>query len=243
MSILAHELREPLASILFAVEFTKETRHDESASRKMCEIIERQVRYLARIIEDVLDVSRGEQGKIVLYREFFDVRSIISTCVETTGPLIAKRRHHLSVFLPREPVYLMADPLRLQQVVNNLLTNAARYTEPGGSIHLTVEVAGEKLIIEVRDDGIGISPSILPQVFELFRQGGEERRRDGGLGIGLALVQLLVELHGGSVTAHSEGEGTGSSFVVSLPGAIKICRDNPDLTTEMTRPNQQRERT
>jgi signal transduction histidine kinase len=238
MSILAHELREPLASILFAVEYTKETRHDQSASRKMCEIVERQAHYLARIIEDVLDISRGEQGKIVLYREFFDVRSIISTCVETAGPLIAKRRHRLSVSLPQEPVYLMADPLRLQQVVNNLLTNAARYTEPGGSIHLTVDVAGERLTIEVRDDGIGISPSVLPHVFELFHQGGEERRRDGGLGIGLALVQLLVELHGGSVTAHSEGAGTGSSFVVSLPGVIKLSRDNPDLTTEMIRPIQ-----
>ena len=189
MSLLAHELREPLASILFAVEFTKELPHEQGASRNMREIVELQAHYLSQIIEDVLDVSRGERGKLILYREFFDVRSIISTCVETTGPRIAKRRHQLSVSLPREPVYLMADPLRLQQVVNNLLTNAARYTEPGGRIHLSVDVAGERLVIEVRDNGIGISPSVLPHVFELYHQGGGERRGDGGLGIGLALVK------------------------------------------------------
>jgi signal transduction histidine kinase len=205
----------------------------------MCEIVERQARYLSQIIEDVLDASRGERGKLILYREFFDVRSIISTCVETTGPRIAKRRHQLSVSLPRDPVYLMADPLRLQQVVNNLLTNAARYTEPGGRIHLSVDVAGERLVIEVRDNGIGISPSVLPHVFELYHQGGGQRRGDGGLGIGLSLVKLLVDMHGGSVTAHSEGAGTGSSFVVSLPGSTKICRDNPDIPTDTFLPIQQ----
>jgi signal transduction histidine kinase len=231
MAILAHELREPLASILFAVECTNETGHDEFASRRMCDVVQRQVRYLARIIDDVLDVSQLIHGRLSLQKELIDVRAVIETAIETNTPLLAKRRHCLTVSLPLEPLLLVADPVRVQQIVNNLLTNAGKYTEPGGRISVAVEVVGGAARIEVRDTGIGISPEALPRVFDLFHQGGG-RRHGGftGLGIGLALVKSLVEMHGGTVTAHSDGAGTGSSFVVSLPGVTTVSRRNLDLT-------------
>jgi signal transduction histidine kinase len=186
LAILAHELREPLASILFAVECTNETQHDEFASREMCELIERQVRHLSRMIDDVLDVSQVNHGKLSLHKELIDVGTVIETASETNGPLLAKRRHRLTISLPRERIFLMADPLRVQQVVNNLLTNAAKYTEPGGRISVAVESRGDNVRIEVRDSGIGIAPDLLPRVFDLFHQGGG-RRQGGFSGLGIRL--------------------------------------------------------
>jgi signal transduction histidine kinase len=230
MAILAHELREPLASILFAVECTNETGHDEFASRRMCEVVQRQVRYLARIIDDMLDASQLTQGRLSLHKELIVLRTVIETAIETNTPLLAKCGHCLTVSLPVEPILLAADPLRVQQIVNNLLTNAGKYTEPGGSISVAVEAVGGVARIEVRDTGIGISSEALPRVFDLFHQ-GSDRPQGGfsGLGIGLALVKSLVEMHGGTITVHSDGVGTGSSFVVRLPGVTTVSRQNPDL--------------
>jgi signal transduction histidine kinase len=234
-ALLAHELREPLAAIQFAVECTNEVAHDASANREMCGLIARQVQYLAGIIEDVLDLSRGGKGGFALRKEMIDIRFVIAACTETTARLFVNRRHLLSISLPDEPVYMHADPLRLQQVINNLLTNAARYTQPGGDIHLEVTSAGDSVVLEFRDNGIGIAPDLLSRVFDLYHQCGEERSRSfGGLGIGLALVKLIVELHGGSVTAHSDGEGCGSLFIIRLPGIARLSTENPDLIRHAT---------
>jgi signal transduction histidine kinase len=230
MALLAHELREPLAAIQFAVECANEVAHDASANREMCGLIARQVQYLAGIIEDVLDLSRGDKGGFVLRKEMVDIEFVIAACIETTARLFVQRRHHLSISLPRDPVYLHADPLRLQQVINNLLTNATRYTRPGGEIHLDVRSKGDSVVLEFRDNGIGIAPHLLSRIFDLYHQCGEERSGSfGGLGVGLALVKLIVELHGGSVSAYSDGEGSGSTFTVRLPGVARLSMENPDL--------------
>jgi len=230
LAILAHEIREPLASILFAVDCTNQAGHDELANRRMCEIIERQARYLAGIIEDVLDASQAKHGKLSLHKELIDVGSVVAAAIETNFPRLTKRKHRLTLSLPQEPILLIADRQRVQQIINNLLTNACKYTQAGGTICVAAKTDREFVSIEVRDTGIGISPEALPRVFDIYRQGAE--RREGGfsgLGIGLALVKSLVELHGGSVTAHSGGPGTGSSFVVRFPGAITVCGTNPNL--------------
>jgi signal transduction histidine kinase len=196
----------------------------------MCGLIARQVQYLAGIIEDVLDLNRCGKGGFALRKEMIDIRFVIAACIETTARLFVNRRHLLSISLSEEPVYMHADPLRLQQVINNLLTNAARYTQPGGDIHLDVTSAGDSVVLEFRDNGIGIAPHLLSRVFDLYHQCSDERSRSfGGLGIGLALVKLIVELHGGSVTAHSDGEGSGSTFTVRLPGVARLSVENPDL--------------
>ena len=224
--VFAHELREPLASILFALQLMNEGDRDASATREMCAIVERQSRYLARLIDDVLEVSRGCHGKLCLQADWFDLGMILTSAVETVAPLLKNRGHRLALFLPPEQVYVMADSLRVQQVVVNLLNNAVKYTEPGGSIRLTVAAAADHLIIEVQDNGAGISREFLPRVFDLFRQGAEPANGAfPGLGIGLALVKSLVELHGGTVSAHSDGEGRGSTFAVRLPSATRaICQ-------------------
>ncbi len=228
LAILAHEIREPLAAILFSVEYASEVGYDEFVCRRVCDTIERQVRYMARIIDDVLEVSQAKHGKLCLRKSLMDMGSVIEAALDTNGPLLARRKLHLTISLPEEPILLVADPLRVQQVINNLLTNACKYTEPEGSIFLTVEAGGNDVSIEVRDTGIGIPPDVLPRVFDLFHQ-GIERSQAGpsGLGIGLALVKSLVELHGGSVTAQSAGGGCGASFTVRLPGAITIGSASP----------------
>ena len=224
--VFAHELREPLASILFAVQLMTEGDRDPSATREMCGIVERQSRYLARLIDDVLEVSRGCHDKLCLQADWFDLGMVLTSAVETVAPLLKNRGHRLALFLPQGQVYVMADSLRVQQVVVNLLNNAVKYTEPGGSIRLAVEATANQLVIEVQDNGVGISREFLPRVFDLFRQGAEPTNGVfPGLGIGLALVKSLVELHGGTVSAHSDGEGTGSTFAVRLPSATRaICQ-------------------
>ena len=218
IAVFAHELRAPLASILFADQALDTSGDDERASRDLCAIVERQSRYAASLIEDVLEICRANSGKTRLHKNRFDLRLVVARAVETTGPLLTQRGHRLALVLPEEPVELTADALRLQQVVVNLLSNAAKYTPPNGQIRLAVEAAGDFVRIEVRDNGIGIPPALLPCVFDFYRQG--EPSSSGafaGLGIGLALVKSLVELHGGSVHVHSDGLETGSAFVVRLP--------------------------
>jgi signal transduction histidine kinase len=218
LAVFAHELREPLASILFAVQALDASGEDERGSRDLCAIVERQSRYAARLIDDVLEVCRANSDKTRLREDWFDLRLIVAHAVETTSPLLTQRGHRLALTLPDEPVHVTADALRLQQIMVNLLSNAAKYTPANGQIWLAVEATGGFVQIEVRDNGTGIAPALLPQVFDLYRQG--EPSSSGafaGLGIGLALVKSMVELHGGSVRAYSDGVGTGSTFVVQLP--------------------------
>jgi CheY-like chemotaxis protein len=200
---------------------------DEVERAQAQAIIERQVKHMSRLLDDLLDVSRITRGKLILRRATVDLGAVVTAAQELARPLIEARRHTLLVKLPQQPVWLVSDPMRLAQVLANLLINAAKYTDGGGRIELEASRAGSELVISVRDNGIGISPEMMPRVFTLFAQASPAlERSDGGLGIGLALVRGLVELHGGTVSAHSAGIGKGSEFVVRLPvGPIEEGRD------------------
>jgi len=220
LAMLSHELRNPLSSILNAVYLLRLQRDEDLIQQQARNIIERQVGHLARLVDDLLEISRITIGSIQLRQERLDLRGIVERAVETVRPLIDRRRHQLAVALPSEPVWLVADPIRLEQVVGNLLSNAAKYTEEGGSIWLTLEQEREA-VLRVRDTGIGIVLELLPRIFDLFTQADRASdRNQGGLGIGLTLVEKLVGLHGGTVHAYSAGLGLGSEFTVRLPLAV-----------------------
>ncbi|HEY1379601.1 MAG TPA: response regulator [Gemmataceae bacterium] len=227
LSMLAHELRNPLAPIRNAVAVLRATGTDPSALNWAGGVIDRQVRHLVRLVDDLLDISRITRGKIRLRPEPVDVAAVVAQAVEASRPEIEARRHRLEVSVTQQPLWVNGDPARLAQVLTNLLNNAAKYTEPGGRVWLTADAAcAEKdparplglAVLSVRDTGIGIPPDMLPRVFDLFTQGDHSLdRSEGGLGIGLTLVRRLVELHGGTVTAASDGPGRGSEFTVRLP--------------------------
>lgn len=218
LAVLAHELRNPLAPIRYAVAMAKKEGRDESERLQAQAIIERQVKHMSRLLDDLLDVSRITRGKLVLRRSPVDLAAVVAAAQEPARPLMEERRHTLMVKLPQEPVRLVSDPVRLAQVLANLLINAAKYTDSGGRIELEASRAGGTLVVAVRDNGIGISAEMMPRVFTLFAQASPAlERSEGGLGIGLALVRGLVELHGGTVSAQSAGIGKGSEFVVRLP--------------------------
>jgi CheY-like chemotaxis protein/two-component sensor histidine kinase len=181
-------------------------------------MMERQLNHLVRLVDDLLEVSRITRGKIELRRERVEVDALARTAVEASRPLIDAARHELSIETPAEPLTVEADPVRLAQVLANLLNNAAKYTDPGGRIRLSVRRSGDGVLISVRDTGTGISAEMLPRVFDLFTQVDHSSvRAQGGLGIGLTLAKSLVEMHGGTLEAHSDGPGKGSEFVVRLP--------------------------
>jgi PAS domain S-box-containing protein len=218
LAMLAHELRNPLAPLRNALYVLKQSPINDSTGKELRELMERQVRHLARLVDDLLDVSRITQGKIQLRQEVVDLVPLVSRTIEALRPAIASRHHELVVTLPDGPVRLEADPTRLEQVLTNLLTNAAKYTDPGGRIWLTVRREATDVVIRVRDSGAGIAPALLPHVFDLFVQAdGSPERSQGGLGIGLTLVRQLVEMHGGTVGAASAGLGKGSEFTIRLP--------------------------
>jgi PAS domain S-box-containing protein len=218
LAMLAHELRNPLAPIRNAVQVIRHLGSQDPRLLKMYDVLDRQTEQLTRMVDDLLDVSRISQGKIVLRQEIVDVSAILTRAVETSRPLIDKGSHHLKIFLPPDEIQVEGDLPRLAQVVSNLLNNAAKYTEPGGNISLVAAVRGAEVQIRVQDDGIGIAAEILPQVFDLYTQANRALdRAQGGLGIGLALVKNIVELHGGTVQAFSAGPGQGSEFRVTLP--------------------------
>ena len=221
LAMLSHELRNPLSSILNAVYLLRLQRDEDLIQQQARNIIERQVGHLARLVDDLLEISRITIGSIQLRRERLDLRGIVDRAVETVRPLIDRRTHQLAVALPAEPIWLIADPIRLEQVVGNLLSNAAKYTEEGGHIWLTLEQERREAVLRVRDTGIGIVPELLPRIFDLFTQADRAAdRSQGGLGIGLTLVEKLVGLHGGTVQAFSAGLGLGSEFTVRLPLAV-----------------------
>jgi PAS domain S-box-containing protein len=222
LAMLAHELRNPLGPIRNAVQVMKLLTPSDVTLLQAREMIERQVQNLTRLVDDLLDVSRITRGKVSLHQEPVELAAVINRSVETSRPLIEANRHTLTLSLPPESIRVVADPTRLEQVFSNLLNNAAKYTERGGSLGLTVRRQGDEVLVNVRDTGFGIPAELLPHVFDLFTQADSTlARSQGGLGIGLTLVQSLVEMHGGRVTAHSDGPGKGSEFVVSLP----ICAD------------------
>ena len=218
LATLAHELRNPLAPIRNALQILKMPRIDARMVEKSRDMMERQVHHLVRLVDDLLDVSRVMRGKIELRRERIELATVVARAVETVQPLLDVQGHELTVVLPKESIPLDADPVRLAQIVGNLLTNAAKYTEPKGHIRLTAERNVKETVLRVQDNGIGIAADILPRIFELFVQVDHaSTRSQGGLGIGLTLVKNLCEMHNGSVEARSAGLGKGSEFIVRLP--------------------------
>lgn len=228
LAMLAHELRNPLAPIRNAVLLLSVQDLDKQRLTWVRKILERNIAHMVRLVDDLLDVSRITRGKVTLQNECVALATIIERAVETTHPLLDIKRHNLQVRLPSQPVYLQGDPVRLAQIIANLLNNSAKYTAENGHIELKAEVAGMNVLIRVRDNGMGIRSELLPQVFDLFRQ--DERNLDrsqGGLGIGLTLVKRLVELHGGEVTAHSAGVDQGAEFNVRLP-RLTVSNERPE---------------
>jgi signal transduction histidine kinase/ActR/RegA family two-component response regulator len=218
LAMLAHELRNPLAPIRNALHILRLTSEQDAPSERLADMLERQVSHMVRLVDDLLEVSRITHGKIELRRECVAVETVIASAVEASRPLIESSGHLLSVDVANETMVLDADPVRIAQVISNLLNNAAKYTDTGGNIALTARRDGDGVVIAVRDSGMGIPHDMLPRVFDLFTQvHNSADRAQGGLGIGLTLVRTLVELHGGTVTAHSAGRSRGSEFVVRLP--------------------------
>ena len=222
LAMLAHELRNPLAPIQYASGIIRSSVAPEPELQWASDVLDRQVFHMTRLVDDLLDVSRITRGVIELRKERTDLVAVVNSSVEATRPLMEKRGHALTIMLSTDPVPLEADLTRLAQVFTNLLTNAAKYTDPGGRISLAAEIQGDHVSVLVTDSGIGITPELLPHIFEMFTQADRSlERSEGGLGIGLTLVKQLVEMHGGSVEARSDGVGAGSQFVVRLPVAAK----------------------
>jgi signal transduction histidine kinase len=230
LAMLAHELRNPLAAIGNAVGVASKTGLKEHIDWSM-EVITRQMTHLIRLIDDLLDVSRINRGKIELRRDVLDATPILDSAAATVRTLVEERKHSLDLAVDRGNLWVKVDPTRLEQVVVNLLNNAAKYSENAGHILLSARHEANEVVISVKDKGVGISPEKLPEMFELFAQGDRSlARSEGGLGIGLTVVKKLVEMHGGTITATSEGPGKGSEFVIRLPAAKRPAKVLP--TTE-----------
>jgi signal transduction histidine kinase len=214
LATLAHELRNPLAAILFVMEALPDNL--DSDVRRAQSIALHEVRKAARIVDDLYDLCAASAGQLPLRKEVVELETIVTGATETMAHLIAARRQRLTVSLPSSQVFLFADPFRLEQVLTNLLVNATKYTEPEGDIRLTAVVDARQVVLGVRDNGRGIAADRLPWVFDQFWHGSDEHA-EGGLGLGLTLVKSLVELHGGSVEARSDGPGAGTEIIVYLP--------------------------
>ena len=233
LAMLSHELRNPLAPIRTALEVIRRLAPAEPKLTWATDVTERQVAHLTRLVEDLLDVARINQGKIALQTERLDLRDVVTHAIETAKPFIDSRRHQLHTTIPHAPVVLRGDFARLSQVVANLLNNAAKYTDEGGTIEVALSLGQGQCVITVRDNGVGIDAELLPNIFELFEQGKRSLdRSQGGLGVGLTLVHRLVTLHQGTVTATSAGSGRGSEFEVVLPCLSEVA---DDATTAMRR--------
>lgn len=216
LAMLAHELRNPLAPLRSGMDLL--SLKSEGEDRSIVALMQDQVEHLVRLVDDLLDVSRIMCGRIELRKEAVEVSALVKRSLDTLRPMIESHQHKLHVSYPEQPVWLNADPVRLLQVLENLLVNASKYTEDGGEIHVKVERQNDYAVINVQDTGIGIEADLLPKVFDLFTQSSRSLdRAQGGLGIGLTLAQSLVAMHGGTLAAESEGKGHGSAFIVQLP--------------------------
>jgi signal transduction histidine kinase len=235
LATLGHELRNPLAAIANAGELAKLLRPTDPAFQESMEIIRQQASLMKRLVDDLLDVSRITSGRVQLQKSSVQADEVVARVAESTGPLFTSRHHALYLSVPKEPIYLEADPCRLEQVLSNLLVNSAKYTDPGGEVWLSVEHNDGEVVFRVKDSGIGIGPDLLPNVFDLFSQANRSlHRAEGGLGIGLTIVKGLTELHGGRVWAASEGVGRGAEFVVCLPASTKASAAAlPVATTDL----------
>jgi signal transduction histidine kinase len=210
-------LRNPLAPIRNAIALLQDIKDDAQIRELATGILDRQVSQLTRLVEDLLDINRISRGGISLQKRSVTIAEIVEAAVETSRPLVDGGGHQLEIDVPAASVTLFADPVRLTQVIANLINNAAKCTLPGGRIDLSVEKDERSLIVLVRDNGIGIAAEDLPHVFEMFRQVGKPQHKQGGLGVGLALARELVALHGGTIRAESAGIGCGAKFIVRLP--------------------------
>jgi len=229
LAMLAHELRNPLTAIRTTMQTIRGQAERDPIVQRARQIVERQVGHLARLLDDLLDVSRLMRGKIDLRKETVTLQMIVAAALETTRGFIDARRHGESVSLPAVPLWFEADPTRLTQVVSALLDNAAKYTPSGGEISVTGYREGAEVVLRVRDTGIGIAPEMLRPVFDLFVKADQSRARsEGGLGVGLTLARTAIELHGGTIIAQSEGPGRGSEFVVRLPVGAPVGPPEPD---------------
>ncbi|HVT36438.1 MAG TPA: ATP-binding protein [Nevskiaceae bacterium] len=218
LAMLGHELRNPLAPIVTALHLMRQRDSRHMAHERT--VIERQVQHMVRLVDDLLDVSRITRGNVELQKTRVELADVVNPAIEMVSPLLEKLRHKLAVAVPTVGLPVVVDPTRLAQVLSNLLNNAAKFTEPGGDITLVAERDGEQIVLRVTDNGIGIAEDMLPKVFEMFEQGEQSLVRSrGGLGLGLTIARRLAELHGGTLEAHSEGTGKGSSFVLRLPAA------------------------
>jgi signal transduction histidine kinase len=229
LAILAHELRNPLAPLRNGLEILKRRGTDATLANEARQMMERQLRQMVRLVDDLLDVSRITTGKLALKREVVPLADVIRSAIDTVKPLIDARRHVLGVTLPAERVDVDGDATRLAQVFSNLLNNAANYTQPGGRIDVVASANDREVTVAIRDNGIGIAPEMLANVFRMFAQADASLERvQEGLGVGLTLARHLVELHGGTIEARSEGSGCGSEFVVRLPRARRGAASPPE---------------
>jgi signal transduction histidine kinase len=227
LALLAHELRSPLSASLNALEILRLQGAETATAERTRQLIKRQIRTMTHLINDLLDVSRLRLGKLRLCKQSVDLGRAVTNAVETARPLIDARGHRLEVSMPPGPLYLEADPTRLEQVIVNLLANAAKYTPAQGRIWLIVERSHSHVGLRVKDTGVGLAPEFLPHIFDRFAQA--ESGFQGGLGIGLNLARDLVELHGGTLTACSDGLGCGSEFTVALPWRADLSEDDTEL--------------
>ena len=233
MALLSHELRSPLSPILNALNILRQMRTNDPIIEQAGNIIDRQVGVMVRLVDDLLDISRITKGKLRLTKEQVELRVVVNHAAETARPFMDARKHDFSVSLPTEPIWVEADPARMEQVVVNLLNNAAKYTDTGGLIRMTVSQEGDEAVIRVRDNGVGIAPELLPHIFELFTQvDGSLGRSYGGLGIGLALARNLVEMHEGRLQASSAGLGKGCEFTIKLPVLLEPSDDEAKTVLE-----------
>ncbi len=229
LALLAHELRNPLAPIRHVLQIMRMSGGHGQLLHSAFEIMERQIGHMVRMVDDLLDVSRISRGKLDLQIENIDLASVIHLAVEASSPHIANMNHRLTLSLPSEPIQIRGDSTRLAQAVSNLLNNAAKFTDGGGSIALSVEHSEQEALIRVKDSGIGISAEQLPLIFDMFTQlDNSLQRAHGGLGIGLTVVKSLVEMHNGTIEAHSPGIGQGCEFTMRLP----VCEGPPPISSE-----------
>ncbi len=247
LAMLGHELRNPLAPIRNAVKIMKQRGSDDPDMCWARDVVDHQVRHMGQLVDDLLEISRVTSGKVRLQKEAVDVATIVAFAVETSRPSIEVQHHRLSISLPAEPIYVDADSIRIAQVISNLLNNAAKYTKSGGQIRLAAARDGDEVVFRVRDNGIGIPPEMLSRIFDLFTQVDHSLdHSQGGLGLGLTLVRSLIEMHGGTVQALSDGLGRGSEFIVRLPilaaVALAVKPEAADRTTPRDKPQTGRSR-